>query len=120
MEGKHRQRPPDLALEMEDAVEQIMRDRTQRPMDMLGLAAGMAIIADQRGAAVEAQSMLSASAMPFAMALPGARLESTPDQGSGGDIAGCFDSPAHPARLSPDADKAIGLWQWAASVVAML
>src|SRR3569833_1500252 len=60
-------------------------------MDVTGLAAGVAIIAHQRGSAIEAQAM----AVRLATGLAGTRIEGAPDQRAGGDVARCFDSPAH-------------------------
>ena len=51
---QHRQRPPDLALEMEDAVGDLMADRADRSMDVRRLPAGMAMRPDQARPAIEA------------------------------------------------------------------
>ena len=52
--GEHRQGSPDLALEIEHAVEQVLEEAAQRAVDVRFLAAGMAILAGQLGPAIEA------------------------------------------------------------------
>ena len=68
----------------------VVPDRTERPMDMTRLAAGVAVIADQRGAAVEAQPGRVAM-----MRVTPMRLDRARDQPRGGDVADCFDAPCH-------------------------
>ena len=51
---EHRQGAPDLALEMEHAVDQIVEERADGLVDVRGLAAGVAVAADQHGATIEA------------------------------------------------------------------
>ena len=61
-------------------------------MDMRMLTAAMAMRADQRGAAVEAKPPA-----PVVTALAMRWFEGAPYKRAGGDIAGCFHSPAHAA-----------------------
>ena len=56
------QRTPHLALEMEHAVRDLVPDRADRPVDLAGLAARMAIGARQPRAAIEAEA--AAMAVP--------------------------------------------------------
>jgi hypothetical protein len=52
--GQHRQGAPDLAFEVEHAVQQVVPEGAERAVDMALLPAGVAIVADQRRAAIEA------------------------------------------------------------------
>ena len=51
---EHRQGAPDLALEVEHAADQIVKERADRLVDVRGLAAGVAVAADQQVATIEA------------------------------------------------------------------
>jgi hypothetical protein len=51
---EQRQRRGDLALEVEDAMREVVADRAQRAVDMRRLAAGVAMRADQRRPAIRA------------------------------------------------------------------
>jgi len=46
MPREQRQRAPGLAFEMQNAVQQIVKERSDRAVDMGALAAGMAVEAD--------------------------------------------------------------------------
>ena len=67
-------------------------------MDMRRLAAAVAMRADQRSAAVEADSALAAA---FARI----RLDRAPEQRSGDQFTRCFDFPRHAVSL-PASDAA--------------
>ena len=75
MEDQQRHGAPHLALEMEDAVRDLVADRTDRPVDLARLAAGMAKGARQPRPAIEAQ----------AAATPVAGLPRAGFQGAGAD-----------------------------------
>ena len=62
--GQQRQGPPQFAVEMEDAVGEVVPEGGQRPVDVPRLAATVAMGADQRGSAIEAGAV--ALPLPFA------------------------------------------------------
>ena len=82
--GEHRQRPPDLAFEMEHAVGEVVPECPERPVDVRALSAAMAIFAGQRAAAVEAGLFVR-----MTVAFARARLERTADDRAGSDIPDC-------------------------------
>ena len=82
-DGQLRDRPPELSVEMQHAVQQIVPDRADRAVDMGVLPAFGAIRPGQRRAAVEARPGLLAGT-GAAMA----RLDGTGEQPARYDFAG--------------------------------
>ena len=91
---------------MEHAVKQVVPDRHQRLVDMPVLSAGVAELPYQGRTAIEASAAMRGRGGMFA----GARFDRAADQGSGGDIAGCFESPRHGAQASLCCGKVIRFW----------
>ena len=83
--GEQRQGPPELAVEMEDAVDEIVGDRADAAADPRLLAALMAIGPVERGAAIEAGSGRLAGM------LAGLRLDGARDHPARDRFADAFD-----------------------------
>ena len=66
--GEERQAPPELAFEMEYAVEQVVEEGAKRAVDVRRLAASVAMAADQLRSAIEASALMR---MPSALARSG-------------------------------------------------
>jgi len=96
---------PQLALKMQDAVQQVMDKGHNRTVDMAGLAALVAMRPRQKRAAVEAPSAMTV--MAFNMP----RLNRPADQPAGQHIAYCFNVPAHAAvdSIAPRRGKRGGI-----------
>ena len=84
--GEQRQGAPDLALEMEDAVQQIVPEGVNRAVDVRRLPAFVAIRPGQRGAAIEA---IAAALVPR---LAGRRLDGAGDHAARDRFSNAFDA----------------------------
>ncbi len=110
MQDEQRQRAPDLALEMEHAMRNLMPDRAERPVDMRGLTTGMAVRADQRGAAIEterARCMRPADCGRFARTW----FERASDQCPRGDVRRCPHVPVHNASVTQPGRWRESVWR---------
>jgi hypothetical protein len=88
---QQRQSPPQLAVEMEDAVGKVVPESGEAAVDMPGLAALVAMRPDQRGPAIEAGGAL-------AMPLPGRRLDRARGQPARHRFADAFETPRDHGR----------------------
>ncbi len=77
---------------MEHAVQHVVHDRHQSLVDVRHLAAGVAKFALQRRLAIEA---IAVRVRAVRHGFAGFGLQRAPDQGAGGEIACCFESPLH-------------------------
>jgi HAMP domain-containing protein len=96
---QQRQRAPDLAVEVEDAMSKVVEERVHRAVDVRCLAARVAVRADQRGAAVEAGALVRLSACPGYRAgvrrLARCGFDGAREHAAFDDAADCFDPTRH-------------------------
>src|SRR5690606_3805278 len=90
-ERQERQRVPDLALEMQRAVQQVVEESAERAVDVRLLPAGVAVRADQLGAAVEAGRLVGVPLPRRAVS----RLDRAADQRAFRHAADRFGNVAH-------------------------
>ena len=84
---EHRQGSPDLALEIEQALDEVLEEGAHRTVDMGFLPTGRTIGADERGSTIEATLLVG-----ITVGLASPRFNRSRQQSAGHRIADCFNS----------------------------